>query len=188
MAAGRAAAHLAGPALRILDIGADRAIWSLALARRDPTCRVTVVDWPERIARATRGAVRAAGCVAQYVYLGGDPLALDWGGQTYELAILGFVCQTYEEPEIRRLLRRILPALRFGGRLAILEVLPNERLDGPTPALRYARDLARRAPSGRLHPFSAYAGWLRATGYEHIERFDLSEDPPASLIAARRPR
>jgi SAM-dependent methyltransferase len=180
-----AADLLAAPGLRVLDAGAGAAPWSLAIARRDAGCRVTAVDLPA-VLPATRRAAAAAGCDGQLTYLAGDFFALDLGAG-YDLAIAGAVCHLFDGATNRQLLGRLFGALRPGGTLAVVEVLPNERLDGPRPAVLYALGLLLRTSRGQTYPFSAYAGWLRDAGYEAVERTDLGGGLPVSLITARRP-
>jgi len=182
----RAADQLAAPDLRVLDAGAGAAPWSIALAARDPGCRVTAVDLPAVLA-ATRRSVAAAGLERQFDYLGGDLFAVDWGRAAYDLAIAGNVCHLFDAPANRRLLARLYDALRPGGTLAIVDALPNERMDGPRAVALYALGLLLRTSSGRVYPLSTYVGWLRDAGYEGVERFDLSSDTRISLITARRP-
>ena len=182
-AAELAADHLASTGLCILDLGAGAAPWSLAIARRDPTCRVRAVDLPA-VLPATRRAVSACGLESQFDFLAGDLFAVDWGSPVYDLAILGNICQLFDETTNRRLLARASEALRPGGRLAILDVLPHEGMDGPLPVVLYALGLLMRTPSGRVYPFSTYVSWLREAGYESIERFDLSTASPIALIVA----
>jgi len=76
---------------------------------------------------------------------------------------------------------------RPGGRLAIVDVLPNEPFDGPQSVALYALDLMLRTERGRVYPFSTYAGWLHDAGYSAVERIDIGGAPPLSLITARRP-
>jgi len=47
--------------------------------------------------------------------------------------------------------------------------------------------LLLRTQRGRVYPFSTYSGWLHEAGYDAVERIDLGETPPLSLITARRP-
>jgi SAM-dependent methyltransferase len=180
------AAHLSAPGQRVLDVGAGAVPWSLALARLDATCSVTAVDLPS-VLPVTRAAVRAAGREAQFEFLGGDLFTIQWERARYDLAIVANVCHLFDEGANRRLLARLLPALRPGGRLAIVDILPNERLDGPRAVLLYALGLLLRTEAGEVHPFSAYVDWLRASGYERVERRELSVQPPVSLVIARRP-
>ena len=185
-AAERVAERLAAPGLRVLDVGAGAAPWSLALAARDPACQVTAVDWPG-VLEVTRRAAAAAGYAARYSFLGGDFFLLDWGQAAYDLAVAGNICHLFDEAANRRLLERLFEALRPGGRVAIIDVLPNEHLDGPRPVVLYALGLLLRTTRGGIYPFSDYVGWLRDAGYESIERVDVSDAPPASLILASRP-
>ncbi|MBI2864117.1 MAG: methyltransferase domain-containing protein [Chloroflexi bacterium] len=184
-AAEQAADHLAGQGTRMLDVRAGAAPWSLAVAARDAGCRVTAIDLPTVLAR-TRQTVEAAGRQAQYQYVAGDIFATDWGSAAYDLVIAGNICHVFDDEANRRLLRRCLDALRPGGKLAILDALPNERLDGPRPVVLYALGLLLRTRHGRVYPFSTYAGWLREVGFEAVERTDLSTST-ASLITAHRP-
>lgn len=182
----RAADHLAAPSLRVLDLGAGAAPWSLALAGRNPDTRVTAVELAA-VMPATRRAVAAAGYAAQFDYVCGDMFTVELGRSSYELAFAGNLCHLFDELTNRRLLTRLFDALRPGGKLAILEALPTERFDGPRPVILYALGLLLRTSRGQVYPFSTYAGWLRDIGYEAVERVDLSTVPPIALITARRP-
>ncbi|MBI2780874.1 MAG: methyltransferase domain-containing protein [Chloroflexi bacterium] len=183
--AARAADQLAGSGLRILDLGAGAAPWSLALATRDPACRVTAVDLPGVIP-ATRRAVADAGLDTRFEMRAGDLFTIDLGRDEYDLAIAGNVCHLFDGATNRRLLGRLGEAVRVGGRVAIMDAVPDERLEGPRGVVLYALGLLLRTRAGRVYPFSTYVEWLRAAGFEAIERFDLSAAPPLTLITARR--
>jgi hypothetical protein len=60
-------------------------------------------------------------------------------------------------------------------------------MNGPRPVALYALDLMLRTQTGRVYPFSTYAGWLRAAGYEAVKRIDLTASPLLSLLTAQRP-
>jgi SAM-dependent methyltransferase len=185
-AAERAADHLFARGQCVLDLGTGAAPWSLALAARNPNMRVTAVDVPAVLA-VTRQVVAASGYADRFDYLSGDLFTIDLGRSAYDLAIAGNLCHLFDEATNHRLLGRLFDALRPGGTLAILDALPNERLDGPRSVVLYALGLLLRTNRGQVYPFSTYVGWLREVGYEAIERIDLSPTPPISLITARRP-
>ncbi|MBI4495219.1 MAG: methyltransferase domain-containing protein [Chloroflexi bacterium] len=187
-AAERAADRLGGPSLRVLDIGAGAAPWSRALAARDAECLVTALDLPAVLA-VTREAVATAGLGAQFRYRAGDMFAVDWSvGEGYDLAILGNVCHLFDEGANRRLLGRVIDALRPGGELAIVDAIPNEGKDGPRAVVLYALGLLLRTARGQVYPFSTYAEWLHEAGYEAVERFDLNAVGSLTLITGRRPK
>jgi SAM-dependent methyltransferase len=185
-AAERAADYLIARGKRVLDLGAGAAPWSLALVARNPNVRVTAVDVPAVLA-VTRQVVSTSGYAGQFDYLSGDLFTLNLGHSAYNLAIAGNLCHLFDEETNRRLLARLFNVLCPGGTLAILDALPNERLDGPRSIVLYALGLLLRTDCGQVYPFSTYVGWLREVGYEAIERIDLSQAPPISLITAWRP-
>ncbi|MGH7911669.1 MAG: methyltransferase [Candidatus Dormibacteraceae bacterium] len=185
-AAREAAEMLAARGLQVLDVGAGAAPWTLALVARAEGIRVTAVDLPTVIA-TTRQAVAAADRRGAFEYLAGDLFTVELRCGAYDLAIVANVCHLFGEDANRRLLARLLDALRPGGRLAILDALPDERLEGPRPVLLYALGLLTRTRSGQVYPFSKYASWLRETGYEAVDRAELGRVPLISLITARRP-
>jgi SAM-dependent methyltransferase len=185
-AAERAADYLIARGQRVLDLGVGAAPWSLALSARNPDMHVTAVDMSAVLA-VTRQVVTASGFATKFEYLSGDLLTIDLDRSAYDLAIAGSLCHLFDEATNRRLLGRLFVALRPGGTLAILDALPNERLDGPRSVVLYALGLLLRTSHGQVYPFSTYAGWLREIGYEAIERIDLSQTPPISLITAQRP-
>jgi SAM-dependent methyltransferase len=185
-AAQRAAAQLGAANLRVLDVGAGAAPWSLAFALRNPDCRVTAVDLPAVLA-VTRQCVIAAGCETQFEYLAGDCFGIDWENGAYDLAIAGNVCHLFDAAANRQLLARLFQALRPGGRALIFDFLPNDPPDGPRWIVLYALGLFTRTNSGQVYPFSAYASWLAETGFTAVECIDLGAAPPISMICARRP-
>lgn len=179
----RAADYLFTPGARVLDAGAGAAPWSLALAKRDPACRITALDMPGVLA-STRKAVSGAGCDGQFGYLGGDMFTLELGRSAYDLIILGNVCHLFDEESNERLLRRLSESMAPTGTLAILDLLPNERLDGPRWVVLYALSLLLRTSRGQAYPFSTYVRWLNGAGYDAIERRELIPGAPLSLITA----
>jgi 8-O-methyltransferase len=144
------------------------------------------VDLPA-VLPVTRAAVAAAGCATQYTYLAGDVFAAQWEHAAHDLAIAGNICHLFEADANRRLLGRLFDALRSGGTLAIVDILPNEPFDGPRSIALYALGLMVRTRRGRVYPFANFAAWLHDIGYDAVERIDVGGTPPLSLITARRP-
>ena len=182
----QAAKLLAQPGLRVLDIGAGAAPWSLAIAAREPSSTVTAVDLPA-VMRSTRTAVRKAGLEDRYAFVEGSAFEVDWGEPaTYDLALIANICHLFGENTNLQLLRRVADALRPAGRVAIVDILPTERGDGPRPAVLYALGLVLRTSSGRIYPYSTYRRWLGRGGFDDPWRRDLPGPFPFTLITATR--
>jgi ubiquinone/menaquinone biosynthesis C-methylase UbiE len=182
----KATSALDGAGPRILDLGAGAAPWTLALAAVNPRVRITAVEVAD-VLPVTRQAVVAAGRAAQFELVEHDMFTLNVDEDAFDLVILGNVCHLFDDDTNRRLLRRVAGWLAPGGTVAIIDFLPNERRDGPRALALYSVELAQRKPAGQLYPFSSYAGWLRETGFERIERVELTACPPVALVRARRP-
>jgi SAM-dependent methyltransferase len=169
----RAAEFLTGLGQQVLDVGAGAAPWSIALARRDPRCRGTAVDLPGVLPQ-TRLAVT------------GDVFQLDLGrGEGYDLALAANLFHLFDVEANRKLIRRIAGSLRGGGRIAIVDVVPNERLDGPRGAVLYGLGLLQRTATGAIYPYSAYRQWLEEVGFDEARRRAIGGPPPLTLITAR---
>ena len=181
-----AADLLAQSGMRVLDIGAGAAPWSLALAARDPSCRVTAVELPG-VMGSTRSAVRRAGLEDRYEFVEGSAFDVDWGEPaSYDLALVANLCHLFAEEANLRLLRRVADALRPGGRVAIVDILPTERGDGPRLAVLYALGLVLRTASGRIYPYSTFRRWLDQAGFEDARRRALPGPFPFTLMTGTR--
>jgi ubiquinone/menaquinone biosynthesis C-methylase UbiE len=181
----RAAQFLTEPGQRVLDVGAGAAPWSIALARRDPRCRVTAVDLPG-VLEQTRLAVRAAELESRYRLVPGDAFHLEAAaGEGYDLALAANLFHLFDEEANRKLIRRLAASLRPGGRIAIIDVVPNERLDGPRGAVLYGLGLLQRTATGTIYPYSAYRRWLEEVGFEEARRRAIGGPLPLTLMTAR---
>jgi len=130
--------------------------------------------------------VKGAGRQAQFNVVEDDMFRVNFEDDAFDLAILSNICHLFDESTNRRLFDRVARWMAPGGTVAVIDFLPNERRDGPRDVVLYAVELVRRAPAGQLYPFSSYAGWLREAGFERIERTELTNYPPVTLIRARR--
>lgn len=181
-AAERTADVLAGDGLRVLDVAAGAAPWSLAVAGRDPAGVVTAVDLPGVIAE-TQQAVKDRGAESRYRFLAGDAFSVNLGGP-YDLALVGNFCHLFGPERNLLLLRRLREVLVPGGRVAIIDVVPPSGRQSPPQLALYELSLVLRTTSGAVHHFSAYVDWLTRSGYQSIERVDVDQVTGLTLVSA----
>ncbi len=183
-AARRAAMHLA-PGMAdgacVLDVGAGSGVWSLALVAQRPSCQVTAFDLPP-VLSATRRAVEDEGRTDRYRFMAGDAF-LDSLGGPYDLALVANVVHLFSEEREVELLSRIAAALHPDGRLALIDVMPDEARPSQRAAL-HDLSLLLCTRDGALHQFSSHAMWLRRAGLEPIARHRLERDWEATLVIA----
>jgi SAM-dependent methyltransferase len=168
---------------RVLEVGAGSAAWSLALVAQQPSCQVTAFDLPP-VLDVTRRSVEDAGRIDRYWFLAGD-VFLDELGGPYDLALVANVVHLFGEARAVELLTRVAAALRPGGRLAVIDVMPHP--GGPSRrAALHDLSLLLRTRDGALHPYGSYTKWLRRAGLQPIARHRLDPDWEVTLVLASR--
>jgi hypothetical protein len=168
---------------RVLEVGAGAAAWSLALVARQPSCQVTAFDLAP-VLEVTRRSVEAAGRLDRYRFLGGDAFQDELGGP-YDLVLVANVVHLFGEARAVELLTRVAAELHPGGRLAVIDVMPDPR--GPSRrAALHDLSLLLRTRDGALHPYGSYTKWLRRAGLEPIARHRLDPCWEMTLVLASR--
>jgi ubiquinone/menaquinone biosynthesis C-methylase UbiE len=180
--AARVAKWLPHPAGDVLDVGAGAAPWSIALATADPSCHVTALDLPEVLA-VTRQAVANASLQARFRFLPGDMLTAPLEPR-FDLVVLGNICHLFDAAANQTLLRRLSRALRPGGAVAIVDILPAQDPQARRSVSLYALGLLGRTASGGVHGEDAYRTWLAEAGFGSTTVRRTGDHPPMSLITA----
>lgn len=168
------------PIERILDVAAGSAVWSIAFAQAVPEARVTTVDYPE-VTPHTREFAARHGVADRYDHIEGNLRELDFGEETYDLVVLGYIIQTEGETWGRRLLEKAFRALRPGGRLLIAEMVPDDERTGPAAALVYAMDMVLYTDEGDVFTLGQYREWLRAAGFRKSDTIEIPAPWPLIL-------
>jgi hypothetical protein len=170
----QSAMHAAGllvqPRLQVLDVGAGAALWSLALAGRDPSCRITAVELPGVIA-STRAAVRRAGLDDQYEFVEEAPSTST--GASPQATTSRSSRTSATSSTVKRTSGSCSASPRPCDRAARSRSStssPTERGDGPRPAALYALGLVLHTGSGRIYPYSTFRHWLGKGGFEDTRR------------------
>src|SRR5690242_3955447 len=192
----RSGARLATPevALRLpvprdaramLDIGGSHGYYSVALCRRHPGLRATVLDLPEAVAAAAPLLARE-GMGDRVVHRADNALTADLGRDKYDLILIANLVHHFTETQNRDLVRRCAQALRSGGRLVIGEVVRPEtpQTAGQVGALT---DLYFALTSaGGTWSYAEMADWQRAAGLRPRRPIRLVTGPGGGLQVAAK--
>ena len=161
--------------LAVLDVGAGAAVWSLALARRDPITTVTALDWPGVLAIAQTAAADA-GLQERFTTIAGDYHKVALPEAAFDLAILANVTHLETAAANRALFERLRRALRPGGEIVAIDVFPVQPA-GALPAALYDLGLALRTAGGRVHSAADLQAWLAAAGFGECRFIPLAAPP-----------
>jgi 2-polyprenyl-3-methyl-5-hydroxy-6-metoxy-1,4-benzoquinol methylase len=172
----------AGP-VRILDIAAGHGIFGLSLAQRNPKAEVVAVDWPGVLAVADENA-KKLGVEKQFRKIPGDAFSVDYG-RDHDIALMTNFLHHYDIPTCTTLLRKVAGAMKPGGRLAILEFVPNDDRVTPPAAAAFSLTMLAGTPGGDAYTLAELRRMSEDAGFRNVAIHSLPS--PQNVITATRP-
>lgn len=171
------------PPAKVLDVAAGHGMFGITLARLNPRVSVTALDWKNVLAVAEENA-RAAGVTERFRTLVGSAFDVPFG-DGYDLILLPNFLHHFDPPTCERLLAKTRAALAPGGRVVIVEFVPNDDRLGPPDAVRFAIVMLSSTPSGDAYTFKEYQSMLRNAGFDAATLHDLVPSPARVIIAKK---
>ena len=168
--------------IKVLDIAAGHGAFGIALARRNPKAEIVALDWKPVLGLAEEHA-KAAGVHDRYQTIAGDAFTVEYGSG-YDIVLVTNFLHHFDAPTNTNLLKRVHAALKPGGRVAVLEFVPNpDRVSPPMPAAFSLTMLAETA-GGDAFTFAELRGQLADAGFRDVEAHGLPT--PQTLLIARK--
>jgi precorrin-6B methylase 2 len=165
---------------RVLDIAAGHGIFGISIAQHNPQAEIVAVDWPRVLTVATENAA-AMGVAARHRTVAGDAFTVDWGGG-YDVALVTNFLHHFDVPTCTTFLKKVHASLNAGGRVVILEFVPNQdRVSPPVPAA-FAMLMLAGTASGDAYTMAELTSMTEAGGFHGVTRHDLSG--PQTVIVA----
>ena len=172
-----------GAAWKVLDVAAGHGMFGITLLEANPNAKVVALDWRNVLAVAHDNAAKA-GVVMRYELRPGSAFEVEWG-VGYDLVLLPNFLHHFDEDGCRDVLRRAHAALAPGGRVVIVEFVPNEDRVSPPEAAGFALTMLAGTPGGDAYTFAEYAAMLRATGFRDAMLHELAPSPNRVVLATR---
>ena len=164
----------------MLDVAAGSGVWGIAFAEADAEARVTAQDFPG-VLPTTREYVRRHGLEERFDFLAGDLREVDFGEGRYDVAVLGNIVHSEGEDSSRDLFRRLRRALKDGGRIVVIDMLPNDARTGPPYQLIFALNMLVNTERGDTYTLAEYTAWLNDAGFARVETADIGSHSPAVI-------
>jgi ubiquinone/menaquinone biosynthesis C-methylase UbiE len=169
--------------MNVLDVACGSGVWGIAIAKEDPESHITAHDLPA-ILEITKSFVKQHNVENQFDYVAGDLRVVDFGESRFDLAILGNIVHSQGEKISRQLLHHINRSLKDDGRIAIIDIIPDEDRSGPQASLIVALAMLLDTGEGDLFTLSEYKQWLHEAGFVKIETIEIGSHSP--LITAHK--
>jgi ubiquinone/menaquinone biosynthesis C-methylase UbiE len=170
-----------GP-LRVLDIAAGHGLFGVTVAQRNPQAEIVATDWPSVLAVATVNA-RAAHVQDRHHTLPGDAFKVDFPGG-FDVALITNFLHHFDASTCTTFLKKVHAALKPGGRVVVLEFVPNpDRISPPTPA-RFSLTMLANTPSGDAYTFAELRQQLETAGFHDVSAHPLPT--PQTVLLAQK--
>ena len=171
----------AGP-IRVLDIAAGHGIFGIVIGQRNAQAEIVAVDWAGVLTVATENAT-AMGVGARHSALPGDAFKVDFG-TGYDIALMTNFLHHFDTPTCTALLTKVAASLKPGGRIAVLEFVPNDDRVSPPAAAGFAMQMLGNTPLGDAYTFKDLSAMLKAAGFATAASHPLQG--PETLIVGTK--
>ena len=163
--------------INVLDIAGGSSIFGMTILARDPTARVTQLDWPNVNAVAKK-LNRERGLDGKIRFIDGEHRSATLETDHYDLVLASNFCRFESPSGNQRLFAKAHAALKPGGIFVVNDFVPNEERTEPTFALRFSVYTLTHTPEGECWTLSEYSDWLKKAGFGAIATHD---DIPQTL-------
>jgi 3-hydroxy-5-methyl-1-naphthoate 3-O-methyltransferase len=170
---------------RFMDVGGGSGAVSIALCRAYPHLEAIVVDQPPVVAKAAVH-IEAAGL--------GDRITT-WPANIFDsplpdgcdTAVVANVLHDFSPARAREILGRVAAALPSGGRVVLLEIVPDEERRSPPLAVAFSVAMIVNTAGGDAHTASQYRAWLEEAGLTGVVLTPIPGRMVTTALEATKP-
>ena len=172
-----------GRTIKVLDIAAGHGLFGIAIARQNPRAHIVALDWSS-VLEVARENARKEGVDARYATLPGSAFEVDFG-TGYDLILFTNFLHHFDVPTNENLLRKAYTALVPGGRVVLLEFVPNDDRVTPPESASFSVIMLGTTASGDAYTFAEYQRMLSNVGFTQSEHVRLEQSPESVIIGTK---
>ncbi len=167
----------------ILDISASHGMFGLTFARKYPRARVVALD-DQAVLEVAGENARAAGVLDRFSIIAGDAFEAELG-TNYEIVLVPNFLHHFDKAACVRFLQKVHRSLRDGGRVAIVEFVPNPDRVTPPNVASFAFTMLGTTPGGDAYIFDELREMLHQAGFSGIAQHPLPPSIQTAVIATK---
>jgi len=173
----------AGEPWKVLDVAGGHGMFGIVIAQKNPNAQVAALDWPHVLEVAAENAARM-GVSDRHSLIPGNALAIDWGS-AYDLVLLTNFLHHFDRAGCEQILSKAQAALKPGGRVAILEFVPNDDRVSPPFAAAFPLVMLANTPAGDAYTFKELSAMIAAAGLSNPVARPLSNGVETLVVASK---
>ncbi len=167
----------------VLDIAAGHGMFGVTVAKSNPDARVVALDWAN-VLQVARENATLTGVADRFTELPGSAFDTPLGAG-HALVLVPNFLHHFDLATCETLLLRVHASLAPGGRVAIVEFIPNDDRVTPPEAAMFGLTMLASTPHGDAWTFAEYERVLRASGFSNPTLHEMPPTPSRLVIASR---
>lgn len=166
---------------KVLDISASHGLYGITFAQKNPRTHLVALDWEAVLAVAEENA-RAAGLADRFSKIVGNAFTVDLGTD-YDVVLVPNFLHHFNKEACTQFLRRVHTALKPGGKVLIVEFVPNDDRISPPAAASFSLVMLGTTPEGDAYTFAEYSKMLTDAGFTRPELHPLPPTAQSAVLA-----
>ncbi len=166
----------------LLDVGGGSAVFSIAIAKMQPSLRATVVEIAAVCAEADR-YISASGAAPRVRTQALNMFTQVWP-TAHDAHFLSNILHDWSDETCRMLVRKSFDALPSGGRIVLHEMLMNDDGTGPLPCAAFSLVMLL-GTRGRQYSLPELRGFLEPAGFVGVESFTTGGGYYSLVVACK---
>lgn len=168
---------------RILDIAAGHGVYGIALAQKNPQAQLVALDWAP-VLEVARENAKAAGLAERFSTIAGSAFKVDLG-ENYDVVLVPNFLHHFDPPTCVTFLKKVQRALCPGGRIAIVEFVPNPDRVTPPETAGFSLVMLATTTAGDAYTFDELNDMLSRAGFKQAQQYPLPPSVATAVIAAK---
>lgn len=169
---------------KVLDIAAGHGFFGITIARDNPNAEITAVDWPSVLEVAKENATQA-GVASRYRGLPGSVFDADLGSGFDIVLLTGFL-HHFDPNTCETLLRKVNNAMTPGGRVVVLDFVPNDDRISPPATAKFSLTMLAMTKAGDAYTFSEFERMLTNSGFGPVTLHEVPRTPLQIVLGVKK--
>lgn len=169
---------------KVLDVSASHGTWGIAFAKKYPTAHLVALDWAP-VLQITSANAHRAGIAGRFSTIPGSAFEVNLGTD-YDVVLAPNFLHHFNTADCVRFLKRCHAALRPGGRVAIVDFVPNPDRVTPPQAASFSLVMLATTPEGDAYTLAEYAAMLAEAGFQKPTLHPLPSSMNQAVISVKQ--